>query len=218
MQKVIRTFDPFKDDQFHGLKRGVTYWENGDQKRIYYVGGPRLYCLDAKNGKPISTFGSGGSVELAKGYDREVTYSSYNSPPAIYKNLIILGSSYYSAGEPKMRAGMQRKPPPGDIVAYDIHAGKRTWIFHTIPHPGESGYDTWERLEHVPPRTRGDFRGVAGNPHQVLIQQWLPPSSPPLERGGRSETCKDSRILSHLQGLGVCISKAFNNHMNATSL
>src|SRR2546427_12851981 len=75
-----------------------------------------------------------------------------------------------------------------------------------------------EHLEHVPPRTRGDFRGVAGNPHQVLIQQWLPPSSPPLERGGRSETCKDSRILSHLQGLGVCISKAFNNHMNATSL
>ena len=41
-----------------------------------------------------------------------------------------------------------------------------------------------ERLEHVPPRTRGDFRGVAGNPHQVLIQQWLPPSSPPLEKGG----------------------------------
>jgi quinoprotein glucose dehydrogenase len=141
--KVIWTFDPFKDDQFHGLKRGITYWENGDQKRIYYVGGPRLHCLDAKTGKPISTFGSDGLVELAKGYDREVTYSSYNSPPVIYKNVIILGSSYYSAGEPKMRAGIERKPPPGDIVAYDIDTGKRAWIFHTIPHPGELGYETW---------------------------------------------------------------------------
>ena len=57
------------------------------------------------------------------------------------------------------------------------------------------------RLEHVPPRTRGDFRGVAGNAHQVLIQQWLTPSSPPLEKGGRPTSfCKDSRIFSHLQG------------------
>jgi quinoprotein glucose dehydrogenase len=141
--KVIWTFDPFKDDQFHGLKRGVSYWEKDGQRRIYFVGGPRLYCLNAKTGEPVQTFGSEGSVELAKGYDREVTYSSYNSPPTIFKNVIILGSSYYSAGEPKMRAGTQRKPPPGDIVAYDAITGKRAWLFHTIPHPGEFGYDTW---------------------------------------------------------------------------
>jgi glucose dehydrogenase len=140
---LIWTFDPFKDDQFHGLKRGITYWEKGDDRRVYYVGGPRLYCLDAKTGKPISKFGTAGSLELAKGYDREVTYASYNSPPVIYENVIILGSSYYSAGEPRMRAGIERRPPPGDIVAYDIHSGKRAWIFHTIPHPGELGYDTW---------------------------------------------------------------------------
>src|SRR5262249_52813124 len=83
---LIWTFDPFKDDQFHGLKRGITYWEKDDERRIYYVGGPRLYCLDAKTGKPISSFGTAGSLELAKGYDREVTYASYNSPPAIYKD------------------------------------------------------------------------------------------------------------------------------------
>jgi quinoprotein glucose dehydrogenase len=142
--KLIWSFDPFKDDQFHGLKRGITYWEDRDDQRIYYVAGPRLYALNAKNGEPISKFGDKGSVELAKGYDREgVTYSSYNSPPVIYKNVIILGSSYYSAGEPKLRAGSQRKAPPGDIVAYDIHTGKRAWIFHTIPHPGEFGYDSW---------------------------------------------------------------------------
>jgi len=141
--KLIWTFDPFKDEEFHGLKRGVTYWEKGEDRRIYFVGGPRLYALNAKTGEPILGFGQNGSVELAKGYDREVIYSSYNSPPVIYKNLIMLGSSYYAAGEPKLRAGMQRRPPPGDIVAYDIHTGKRAWIFHTIPHPGEFGYDTW---------------------------------------------------------------------------
>jgi glucose dehydrogenase len=141
--KLIWTFDPFKDEQFHGLKRGVTYWEKGEDRRLYYVGGPRLWALNATTGGPILGFGQNGSVELARGYDREVTYSSYNSPPVIYKNLIILGSSYYAAGEPKLQAGMERKPPPGDIIAYDLHTGKRAWIFHTIPHPGEFGYDTW---------------------------------------------------------------------------
>lgn len=141
--RLLWTFDPFKDDQFHGLKRGVTYWESGVDRRIYYVAGPRLHALNARTGEPIASFGDKGSIELAKGYDREATYSSYNSPPVIFKNLIILGSSYYAAGEPKLRAGWQRKPPPGDIVAYDIHTGKRAWIFHTIPYPGEVGYDTW---------------------------------------------------------------------------
>ncbi|PYV40881.1 MAG: hypothetical protein DMG06_18870 [Acidobacteria bacterium] len=72
-----------------------------------------------------------------------------------------------------------------------------------IPLHGREGVkELREHLEHVPPRTRGDFRGVNGNPHQVLIQQWLPPSSPPLKKRGDNlrptRFCKDSRIFSHL--------------------
>jgi quinoprotein glucose dehydrogenase len=92
---------------------------------------------------PISEFGEYGSVDLAKGYDREVSYSSYTSPPVIYRNLIILGSSYYGSGQPRLRGGSEIKLSPGDIRAYDVRTGKRVWIFHTIPHPGEYGYDTW---------------------------------------------------------------------------
>src|SRR5437879_2115846 len=67
-------------------------------------------------------------------------------------------------------------------VSEDCHPSPR------FIHLGREGVkELRERLEHVPPRTRGDFRGVIGNPHQVLIQQWIPPSSPPLAKGGESE-------------------------------
>ena len=125
------------------LKRGVTYWEKDQDRRLYYVAGPRLYALNADTGRPLPAFGDNGWVDLAKGFDREVSYASYNSAPVICRNRIILGSSYYASGEPKLRGSAGRKSPPGDIVAYDLMTGKRAWIFHTIPHPGEFGYDTW---------------------------------------------------------------------------
>src|SRR5438309_1313885 len=73
-----------------------------------------------------------------------------------------------------------------------------------------------ECLQQVPPRTRGDFRGVVGNPHQVLIQQWLPPSSPPLKKRGDNlrptRFCKDSRIFSHLPGCRGGLSRTERTH------
>jgi quinoprotein glucose dehydrogenase len=141
--RVVWSFDPFQDGDFHGLKRAVTYWERGEDKRIYYVAGPRLHALNALTGEPVTSFGESGSIELAKGYDREVSYASYNSPLVIARGRIIVGSALYASGEPKMRGGVKRLSPPGDIVAYDVETGKRSWIFHTIPHPGEFGHDTW---------------------------------------------------------------------------
>ena len=142
--EVIWTFDPFQDERFHGLKRGVTYWAEGNDKRIYYVAGPRLWALDARTGQPLTAFGDVGSVELAKGYDREgVTYASYNTPVVISQDVIIVGNALYANGQPKLRAGVKPVLPEGAIVAYNLHTGKRAWIFHTIPFPGESGYETW---------------------------------------------------------------------------
>jgi quinoprotein glucose dehydrogenase len=134
-------FDPFgagAAETSLGVNRGVTFWEAGEDKRILVTAGQRLFALDAKTGKPVPTFGTAGSVSLLDGLDRDVTglYVLSNTPGAIYKDLLILGTRV-SEG-PGASA-------PGHIRAYDVHTGRIRWIFHTIPHPGELGYDTWPK-------------------------------------------------------------------------
>jgi quinoprotein glucose dehydrogenase len=137
--RELWVFDPFGAGATQtslGVNRGVTYWEDGEDKRILVTAGQRLFALDAKTGKPVPSFGAGGSVSLLDGLDRDVTglYVLSNTPGAIYKDLLVLGTRV-SEG-PGASA-------PGHIRAYDVRTGKIRWIFHTIPHPGELGYDTW---------------------------------------------------------------------------
>jgi quinoprotein glucose dehydrogenase len=139
--RELWVFDPFGAGATRsslGVNRGVTYWEDGEDKRILVTAGQRLFALDAKTGKPIPSFGAGGSVSLLDGLDRDVTglYVLSNTPGAIYQDLLILGSRV-SEG-PGVAA-------PGHIRAYDVRTGKIRWIFHTIPKPGEFGYDTWPK-------------------------------------------------------------------------
>src|SRR5262249_32476529 len=139
--KEIWRFDPFEGtgDRAQGVNRGVAYWEDAKKtdQRVLYAAGKRLYCLNATTGKLISTFGADGSVDLTKEMDAEALpdLGAPSSPGAIYKDLIVLGSRN---GEGPRRAS------PGHIRAYNVRTGKREWIFHTIPHPGEIGHDTWE--------------------------------------------------------------------------
>ncbi|MBI1787136.1 MAG: PQQ-binding-like beta-propeller repeat protein, partial [Acidobacteria bacterium] len=139
--KEIWRFDPFEgtEDRARDVNRGVAYWEdpNKTDRRILYAAGKHLYCLNAKTGKLIPTFGAGGSVDLRKEMDGEVLadFGAPTSPGAVYKDLIILGS--HNGEGP-------RKASPGHIRAFNVRTGKREWIFHTIPHPGEFGHDTWE--------------------------------------------------------------------------
>lgn len=128
--------------------RGVTYWENGNAKRIYFVVRHYLYSLDALTGEPVKDFGDSGRVDLREGLGRDpktMTISN-NSPGVIYKDSLILGSTM-SEGLPG---------PPGDIRAYDLRTGRQRWIFHTIPHPGEFGYETW-------PKDAWQYIGAANN-------------------------------------------------------
>jgi quinoprotein glucose dehydrogenase len=134
--QLIWSFDPFEagaDPQ--GVNRGVAYWEEGDGRRLLFTAGPYLYALDARTGQPVPTFGEDGRVDLRDGLGRDVSNLSVraNAPGRVYRDLVILGSSL-SEGP---------RTAPGHIRAYNVRTGAIAWTFHTIPHPGEFGYETW---------------------------------------------------------------------------
>ena len=116
--------------------RGMNYWESKDGKdrRLIFAMNDYLQEIDAATGKSILTFGSEGGVDLREGLGREsVARIQSGTPGRIFENLILLGSA---TGEGYMS-------PPGDLRAYDVVTGALAWQFHTIPHPGEFGYETW---------------------------------------------------------------------------
>lgn len=132
----IWRYDPAFNDTY-GLNnnRGVTWWQDGDDKRILFTAGSTLYSLNALTGEPVLSFGSEGQVSLKEGLDRDVSklYVASTSPGIIYQDLFILGS----------RVSENSDAAPGHIRAFDVRTGKVVWTFHTIPHPGEFGYSTW---------------------------------------------------------------------------
>ncbi|MBS1598069.1 MAG: PQQ-binding-like beta-propeller repeat protein [Bacteroidetes bacterium] len=117
--------------------RGVSYWTDGNQdKRIFYTAGSWLYAVDATSGKQIISFGDSGKIDLHDGLDRNVKdlFVTSTTPPAVYKDLLIMGT----------RVDEGPAAAPGHIRAFDTRTGKLRWIFHTIPHPGEAGYESWD--------------------------------------------------------------------------
>jgi quinoprotein glucose dehydrogenase len=120
--------------------RGVTYYTDGkNDKRIFYAASSKLFCIDATTGKPITSFGDGGKIDLHNDLGRDVKdlYVSSTTPGIIYKDMIIAGD----------RVNEEMPAAPGHIRAYDVHTGKLRWVFHTIPQPGEEGYETWDNKE-----------------------------------------------------------------------
>ncbi len=117
--------------------RGVTYWQDSRSRRIFFVARHFLYALDAGTGRPVSGFGDAGRVDLRRGLGRDprTLAVTTTTPGVIYKDLLILGS-LVSEGLPSA---------PGDVRAFDVRTGEIRWAFHTIPHPGEFGYDTWPK-------------------------------------------------------------------------
>jgi quinoprotein glucose dehydrogenase len=119
---------------------GVNYWESKDRKdrRLIFQINHFLEEIDARTGKSILTFGKDGLVDMRSELGRvpdEVARIKSDAPGRVFENLIIEGSS----------TGENFLAPPGDIRAYDVITGKMAWIFHTVPHPGEFGYDTWPK-------------------------------------------------------------------------
>ncbi len=120
--------------------RGINYWESKDRsdRRLLYASNHFLRAIDARTGKSIPTFGTDGAVDLKQGLGRDpktLSLVQSTTPGRVFEDLLILGSAtnqgYGSA--------------PGDLRAFDVRTGRVVWTFHTIPHPGEFGYETWPK-------------------------------------------------------------------------
>lgn len=128
--------------------RGVSYWEDGSDRRVFYAVREYLYAVDATTGKLAPSFGEAGRVDLREGLGRDPKQQdiSATTPGVIYKDLLILGSI----------VSEDLPASPGDIRAYDVRTGRIRWTFHTIPRPGEYGYGTW-------PKDAWTYTGAANN-------------------------------------------------------
>jgi quinoprotein glucose dehydrogenase len=129
----------FAPDSVSASVRGLVYWQNdaGSDQRLLVIKQHYLQALDARNGAILNTFGANGRVDLREGLGRDpesITRIATMTPGRIFEDLIIMGSA---VGD-NTYAGAS-----GDIRAYDVRTGERVWTFHTIPHPGEFGYETW---------------------------------------------------------------------------
>ncbi len=138
-------FDPARADTtnsgdpmaYYKVSRGVIYWQNkdGGEKRLFYSVGAKTFAIDAETGTPIMTFGHNGYLDLTKNLERDTkSFVAGTTPGVVYKNLLIVGT----------RVAESADAAPGHVRAYDTRTGKLRWIFHTIPHPGEKGYETWQ--------------------------------------------------------------------------
>ena len=120
--------------------RGVAWWSEEDESRIFLNSRDRLYAIDAATGLLDAEFGEGGSVSLTEGHGREVSRREFDqtSPPVVFEDLVIVGS--------RVPDGVQRAfDPPGTVQAFDVRTGERRWVFFTIPQSSDDyGADTWE--------------------------------------------------------------------------
>ena len=117
--------------------RGVAYWPGTRHHaaRIFFTSGHKIMALDATTGKPAAGFGPDGSITL------KVPFAEV---PTIYKNIIIIGANVYGPGETNLHPQDEvGKGVPGDSRAFSAITGKKLWDFHTVPHPGEVGNNTW---------------------------------------------------------------------------
>ena len=156
--KLRWSFDPNLGQKPFGKvrNRGLMYWSDVTDKRIYFAFRQWLYALDAATGRPVSSFGKEGRVDLREGLGREPTSLSVGltTPGAVYKDLLIVGSIVSEA----------LPAAPGHIRAFDARTGRIRWMFRTIPQPGEFGYDTW-------PKDAWQYIGGANNWSGIALDE-----------------------------------------------
>ena len=131
------SFEPEREARAWDASRGAVYWADGDDERILLGAGPYLYAIDARTGTLVDGFGEGGRIDLRENLGRDVSGDmmgvAANTPGTLFEDLILMGG----------RVNEMKGAAPGHVRAYDVRSGALRWIFHTIPQPGEPGYETW---------------------------------------------------------------------------
>ena len=162
---LLWTFDSQKEFPAEKVasraERGLVYWRDGNEKRLLAGVSRYVYAIDPANGKIIRSFANEGRIDLREGLrgGPKLQSVSITSPGMIYKDLIILGD-----------ATPESLPaPPGDIRSYDVRTGKLRWTFHTIPHPGEFGYDTWPKDAWTYSGSANNWTGVALDAERGIV-------------------------------------------------
>jgi quinoprotein glucose dehydrogenase len=154
--------------------RGLAYWTDGREERILYVTpGYRLIALNAKSGAPVSSFGQNGVVDLKQDDDQPIDLETgevgLHATPVVAGDTVIVGAAHRPGGVPKSKTNVK-----GYVRGFDVRTGKRLWIFHTIPKPGEFGYDTWEN-------DSATYTGNAGVWGQISVDEQLGMAYLPVE-------------------------------------
>ena len=149
--KLLWRFDSGVEGR--GANRSVVYWSSGKDRRIFAAVKSFIYAIDARTGKGIAGFGKDGRIDLRENLGREPEKQSVveTSPGIIYKDLLIVGG----------RLPESLPAPPGDIRAYDVRTGALRWTFHTIPRPGEPGYETWPKDAWTSTGAANNWAGMA---------------------------------------------------------
>ncbi len=184
--------------------RGMSWWSDGKESRLLAGIMNFLYCLDPTTGKPIESFGEGGRIDLRKDLrgDYQVQSIALTSPGVVYKDLIIVGG----------RNPETHPAPPGDIRAFDVRTGKLRWSFHTIPHPGEPGYETWPKDAWLTAGAANNWAGMTLDAERGIV--YVPTGSAVMDFYGGDRVGDDlyancelaldaatGKLLWHFQGV-----------------
>jgi quinoprotein glucose dehydrogenase len=167
-----------------GAGRGLAYWSNnsGSDKRIIYVTpGYRMVALDADTGMPVESFGDNGVVDLKLQFDQDIdpvdSDVGLNATPLVVGDVIVVGAAHRPAGGATSTWDVR-----GYVRGYDARTGERLWIFHTIPLPGEFGYDTWEDGSAERNGNNGVWAQMSADPELGLV--YLPTEMPTADYNG----------------------------------
>jgi len=181
--------------------RGLSYWTDGagNERLIVVTPGFQLAALDPATGRPVPGFGENGIVDMlpdVRGEYNEFASIGNSSPPLIIGDTIVVGPAHLPGTAPRSRGNVK-----GDVRAYDVRSGRKLWTFHTIPAPGERGYDTWldgsaefTGNTGVWGRISADVeRGLVYLPVEAPTSDWYGGERPGDNLYGNSLVCVDAR-------------------------
>ncbi|MBX2818728.1 MAG: PQQ-binding-like beta-propeller repeat protein [Rhodothermaceae bacterium] len=173
--EALWTFDPndVNEGQDRGAQRGLMYWEEGDDRRIYMPYRPYLFAINAESGDLVTSFGTDGYIHLGEQMDLgEPANVGLNTPGYVYDDMIIIGA-------------IVSEDVPGAVRAFDVRTGERKWIFHTLPRPGQPGSETWP--EGYLEKTGGasDWSGLAIDTTRGIVYSSTETAGPDFYGGDR---------------------------------